>query len=57
MNPMSENLRKLQPYREATFGVLLPFNNDLLVTYGNDVVYILSPKEMSVIACMSNLRR
>lgn len=57
MNPMSQNLRKLHPCREASFGVLLPFNNDLLVTYGNDVVYILSAKEMSIIACMSSLRR
>lgn len=57
INPISESLRKLKPAKEATFGTLLPFNGDMLVTYGNDVVYILDPVEMSVLASVSSLRR
>lgn len=56
INPVSENLRRLKPQKEASFGILLPFNDDYLVTYSSDVVYILDPKEMSVITCISSLR-
>lgn len=50
-------MRKLKPQREASFGILLPFNEDFLVTYSSDVVYVLDPKEMSVICCISSLRK
>lgn len=57
INPVSENLRRLKPQKEASFGVLLPFNDDYLVTYNSDVVYVLDPKQMSVICCISSLRK
>ncbi|KAF2882582.1 hypothetical protein ILUMI_23599 [Ignelater luminosus] len=57
INPISKNLRKLLPQKEASFGILLPFNNNYLVTYNNDVVYILDPKELIVNTMVSHLRK
>lgn len=57
INPVSENVRKLKPLKEPSFGVLLPFGEDFLVTYSGDVVYVLDPKEMSVVCCVSSLRK
>lgn len=57
INPVSENLRKLKPEKEASFGILLSFNDDYLVTYSSDVVYVLDPKEMNVMYCISGLRK
>lgn len=56
INPVSKSLRKLLPQKEASFGMVLPFHDHLLVTYNNDVVYILNPKELTVDAMISNLR-
>uniref|UniRef100_A0A1Y1MJB7 HPS5-like beta-propeller domain-containing protein n=2 Tax=Photinus pyralis TaxID=7054 RepID=A0A1Y1MJB7_PHOPY len=56
INPVSKSLRKLLPQKEASFGVVLPFQDHLLVTYNNDVVYVLNPKELTVDAMISNLR-
>ncbi|KAK4873241.1 hypothetical protein RN001_015270 [Aquatica leii] len=56
INPVPKSLRKLLPQKEASFGIVLPFNEDLLVTYNNDVVYIVNPKELTVNAMVSNLR-
>ncbi|CAG9840353.1 unnamed protein product [Diabrotica balteata] len=56
INPISVNLKRLKPQKESAFGILLPFNEKLLVTYNNDIVYILDPKEMTIIATVSHLR-
>ncbi|XP_050517253.1 WD repeat-containing protein CG11141 [Diabrotica virgifera virgifera] len=56
INPISLNLKRLKPQKESSFGVLLPFNEKLLVTHNNDIVYILDPKEMTIIATVSHLR-
>ncbi|XP_072399900.1 WD repeat-containing protein CG11141 [Diabrotica undecimpunctata] len=56
INPISLNLKRLKPQKESAFGILLPFNEKLLVTYNNDIVYILDPKEMTIIATVSHLR-
>ncbi|CAG9856156.1 unnamed protein product [Phyllotreta striolata] len=56
INPISANLKRIKPQKESAFGILLPFNSHLLVTYSNDVVYILDPKEMSIISKVSHLR-
>lgn len=45
------------PQKEASFGILLPFSNNYLVTYNNDVVYILDPKELIVNTMVSHLRK
>lgn len=56
INPISINLERLKPYKEPSFGILLPFNGKLLVTYNNDVLYILDPKEMAIISTVRHLR-
>ncbi|KAJ8955967.1 hypothetical protein NQ314_006816 [Rhamnusium bicolor] len=56
INPISRNLRLLKPQKEPSFGILLPFNENLLVTYNNDVVYILDPQEMTILCTINHLR-
>ncbi|KAF5296060.1 hypothetical protein FQA39_LY12682 [Lamprigera yunnana] len=56
INPVSKNIRKLLPQKEASFGILLPFSDELLITYSNDVVYIVNPKQLTVNSMVSNLR-
>lgn len=57
INPITGYAKKLKPLREATFGVLLPFGDNLLVTYSSEVIYILDPISLVVIATISHLRR
>ncbi|GLV45560.1 uncharacterized protein CBL_02580 [Carabus blaptoides fortunei] len=57
INPITGYAKKLKPLREATFGVLLPFGENLLVTYSSEVIYILDPISLIVIAMISHLRR
>jgi hypothetical protein len=56
INPISKNLKMLKPQKEPSFGVLLPFNDNLILTYNNDVIYILDPEKMTVISTMSHFR-
>ncbi|RZC43344.1 WD repeat-containing protein, partial [Asbolus verrucosus] len=56
INPISKNLKMLKPQKEPSFGVLLPFSDDLILTYNNDVIYILDPVKMTVISTMSHFR-
>lgn len=39
------------------FGLLLPFGDDLIVTYSSEIIYILDPTNLLVIATISHLRR
>ncbi|KAJ3660359.1 hypothetical protein Zmor_004810 [Zophobas morio] len=56
INPISRNLKMLKPQKEPSFGVLLPFNDNLLLTYNNDVIYVLDPEKMTVLETMSHFR-
>ncbi|KAJ8922325.1 hypothetical protein NQ315_004268 [Exocentrus adspersus] len=56
INPISKSLRSLKPQKEPSFGVLLSFNENLLITYNNDIVYILDPQEMTILWTISHLR-
>ncbi|KAG5880173.1 hypothetical protein JTB14_001663 [Gonioctena quinquepunctata] len=56
INPISHNLRSFKPQKEAAFGILLPFNETLLVTYNNDIIYILDPQEMTILSTITQLR-
>ncbi|KAF5295886.1 hypothetical protein FQR65_LT10374 [Abscondita terminalis] len=56
INPVPKGIRKLLPQKEASFGIVMPFNDNLLVTYNNDVVYIVNPKDLTVHTMVSNLR-
>ncbi|VEN41927.1 unnamed protein product [Callosobruchus maculatus] len=56
LNPISKNALSVKPHKEPSFGILLPFNDNLFVTYSNDVVYILDPQEMTVLCTINHLR-
>ncbi|XP_044270241.1 WD repeat-containing protein CG11141 [Tribolium madens] len=56
INPISRNLKMLKPLKEPSFGVLLPFSHNLLLTYNNDVIYVLDPEQMTIISTMSHFR-
>lgn len=56
-NPITGYAKKLKPQKEANFGVLLPFGDNLLVTYSSEVIYVLDPTNLLVIATISHLRR
>lgn len=55
LNPASENVRKNRA--EPTFGPLLPFCDDLLVTYSEDVIYVVNPVTIAITSVVSDLRR
>lgn len=56
INPIAHHLKRLKPVKDASFGTLLSFQDELLVTHGSDVVYILNPKELTVLHTVNNLR-
>ncbi|XP_066151162.1 WD repeat-containing protein CG11141 [Euwallacea fornicatus] len=56
LNPISKVLQQLKPQKEASFGGVQEFCDNLLVTYSSDVVYILDPASMTVLATVNNLR-
>ncbi|KAK9751564.1 hypothetical protein QE152_g4917 [Popillia japonica] len=56
INPISHHLKRLKPAKDASFGTLLLFQDDLLVTHGYDIVYILNPKDLTILHAVSNLR-
>lgn len=56
INPISHNMKSLKPCKEASFGKLALFSENLIVTFSNDVIYILNPKELTILATISNLR-
>lgn len=41
---------------EVTFGPVLPFCEDLLVTYSDDVIYVVNPNTIAITSVISNLR-
>lgn len=56
LNPITKAMQQLKPQREPSFGILLPFCENLLVTHSNDIVYILNPAEMTILATVAHLR-
>lgn len=55
LNPASEGLRKNRG--EPSFGIVLPFCDDLLVTYCDDVVYVVNPNTIAITSIINDLRR
>ena len=55
LNPASESLRRNRC--EPTFGPLLPFCDDLLVTHSDDVIYVVNPVTITITSVVSDLRR
>ncbi|KAM0729678.1 WD repeat-containing protein [Formica fusca] len=55
LNPASECSRKNRG--EPSFGIVLPFCDDLLVTYCDDVVYVVNPNTIAITSIVNDLRR
>lgn len=54
INPAPSHIR--QSHGDHQFGPLLVFRENLLVTYSSDVVYVLNPAAITVIATVVDLR-
>lgn len=54
MNPAPQNAQRIRG--EQTFGILLPFGEDLLVTFNEEVVYVMNPMSKAIIAVINELR-
>ena len=54
INPISSRVRHVRG--DHQFGPLLIFREHLLVTYSSDMVYILNPATISVVATVADLR-
>ncbi|KAK1131176.1 hypothetical protein K0M31_017465 [Melipona bicolor] len=55
LNPAPENCKKNRG--EPTFGVILPFCDDLLVTYSEDIIYVVNPQTIAITSIITDLRR
>ncbi|XP_029177260.1 WD repeat-containing protein CG11141 [Nylanderia fulva] len=55
LNPAPEGSRKNRG--EPSFGIVLPFCDDLLVTYCDDVVYVVNPNTIAITSIVNDLRR
>jgi hypothetical protein len=54
INPASSHVRHMRG--DHQFGPLLVFREHLLVTYSSDVVYVLNPATITVVATVADLR-
>ncbi|CAK9804582.1 WD repeat-containing protein CG11141 [Anthophora quadrimaculata] len=55
LNPAPESSKKHRG--EPTFGVILPFCDDLLVTYSDDIIYVVNPQTIAITSIVTDLRR
>ncbi|XP_031840011.1 WD repeat-containing protein CG11141 [Nomia melanderi] len=55
LNPAPESSKKSRG--EPTFGVILPFCDDLLVTYSDDIIYVVNPQTIAITSIVTDLRR
>ncbi|OAD61188.1 hypothetical protein WN48_00507 [Eufriesea mexicana] len=55
LNPAPESSKKNRG--EPTFGVILPFCDDLLVTYSDDIIYVVNPQTIAITSIVTDLRR
>ncbi|XP_019888687.1 WD repeat-containing protein CG11141 isoform X2 [Ooceraea biroi] len=54
LNPAPEGSKKNRG--EPSFGIVLPFCDDLLVTYCDDVVYVVNPNTIAITSIVNDLR-
>ncbi|KAI4502558.1 hypothetical protein M0802_002470 [Mischocyttarus mexicanus] len=54
LNPAPENVKNSRT--ETSFGTLLQFNEDYLITYNNDIIYIVNPQNITV-TTVTDVRR
>ncbi|XP_076235676.1 uncharacterized protein LOC143180037 [Calliopsis andreniformis] len=55
LNPAPESSKRNRG--EPTFGVILPFCDDLLVTYSDDIIYVVNPQTIAITSIVTDLRR
>ncbi|KAG7198659.1 hypothetical protein KM043_006016 [Ampulex compressa] len=55
LNPAPESSKKNRG--EPTFGIVLPFCDDLLVTYSDDIIYVVNPQTIAITSIITDLRR
>ncbi|XP_034939342.1 WD repeat-containing protein CG11141 isoform X2 [Chelonus insularis] len=55
LNPAPESLKKKRG--EPTFGVLLPFCDDLFVTYSEDYIHVINPVTIAITSVVCDLRK
>ncbi|XP_043516297.1 WD repeat-containing protein CG11141 isoform X2 [Frieseomelitta varia] len=55
LNPAPESCKRNRG--EPTFGVILPFCDDLLVTYSEDIIYVVNPQTIAITSIITDLRR
>lgn len=55
LNPAPEGSKKNRG--EPSFGIVLPFCDDLLVTYSDDVIYVVNPNTIAITSVVTDLRR
>ncbi|XP_015432211.1 PREDICTED: uncharacterized protein LOC107188428 [Dufourea novaeangliae] len=55
LNPAPESSKKNRG--EPTFGVILPFCDDLLITYSDDIIYVVNPQTIAITSIVTDLRR
>ncbi|OXU23452.1 hypothetical protein TSAR_001636 [Trichomalopsis sarcophagae] len=56
LNPAADHLNR-KSQGELTFGIIMPFSDDLLVTYNDDIIYVVNPTEVTISSIVTNLRR
>ena len=54
LNPAPEGSKKNRG--EPSFGIVLPFYDDLLITYCDDVVYVVNPNTIAITSIVNDLR-
>lgn len=55
LNPAPESAKKNRG--DPTFGIVLPFCEDLLVTFSNDIIYVVNPHTIAITSIVTDLRR
>ncbi|XP_057323159.1 WD repeat-containing protein CG11141 [Microplitis mediator] len=55
LNPAPETLKKKRG--EPSFGVVLPFCDDLFVTYSEDYIHVINPVTITITSVVSDLRK
>lgn len=55
LNPAPEGSKKNRG--EPSFDIVLPFYDDLLITYSDDVIYVVNPNTIAITSVVTDLRR
>ena len=55
LNPAPKSAKRSRG--EPSFGIVLPFFEDLLITYSEDIIYVVNPATVSITALVTDLRR